>query len=88
MLKHFFKKLFKLSTKEVVKDVVKTENTEDTPMTPTDGMKNKLSKLSLNLSVSTTSLSSSLLEFNSVDLPSKTSSVFEGDVWFLEDGPH
>lgn len=79
MLKQFFKKLFKLSTKEVVKDVIKSENTEDTT---TIGKKKHLS----NLTISTTTSLSSLMEFHSsMDLPSKTNSVFEGDVWFLED---
>jgi hypothetical protein len=80
MLKQFFKKLFKLSTKEVVKDAIKSENTEDTT---TIGKKKPLS----NLTISTTTSLSSLMEFHSssMDLPSKTTSVFEGDVWFLED---
>lgn len=82
MLKQFFKKLFKLSTKEVVKDVVKSENTEDITSTTTIGKKKPLS----NLTISTTTSLSSMMEFHgSTDLPSKTTSVFEGDVWFLDD---
>lgn len=89
MLRHFWKKLMKLSTKEVVKDHIKSDKQEDTPMSntivPIMPIK-KLSGLSISLaSISTTSLSSMTDMMGNTDMPSRPSMIFDSDVWLIEE---
>jgi hypothetical protein len=78
MLRIFWKHLFKLGTKEVVKDTAKDAVAEETPM------KKKLSRTELTVSLSSASLSSLAALSDSASRPETPLEIFDRIDYLME----